>query len=85
MLIASLETAISKNHETVIVFASKDTPHTLGTLTHGIKSQEFILSDLKVIIEIQESCFEASAEGILIGDTKHHDTSPVVTGKVHSL
>lgn len=55
---------VSKNHESVVSLASDGSAHTLGRVTHGIKRQEVILSDLKLIPKVlQTSLKHASQQG----------------------
>ncbi len=50
LFIAALKPCISEDHETVIVFASKNATHTLRNLPHCIECEEFIFPYLESII-----------------------------------
>lgn len=51
----SLTHLVCKNHESIVRFAPDGSAHTLGSMSHGIKGQKVILSDLKVIPEILQT------------------------------
>lgn len=51
----SLTHLVCKNHESIVCFASDGSPHTLGSMSHGIERQKVILSDLKVIPDILQT------------------------------
>lgn len=63
-LVRNVTHLVSKDHESVVSLASDGSAHTLSSVTHGIKRQEVILSDLKLIPKVlQTSLKHASQHG----------------------
>lgn len=53
---------VSKNHESVVCFASDGSAHTLCGVTHGIKRQEVVLSDLKLIPKVLQTSLKHASQ-----------------------
>jgi hypothetical protein len=85
LFITALESRICKHHESVIVFASEYTSHTLRNLSHGIESEKIILPNLESIIKVFHSRHQVSAKCVLIGYTKHKHTASIVSREVNTL
>ena len=46
---------VSKDHESVISLSPDSSSHTLSSVTHGIKRQKVILSDLELIPKVLQT------------------------------
>ena len=46
---------VSKDHESVISLSPDSSSHTLSSVTHGVKGQEVILSDLELVPEVLQT------------------------------
>lgn len=54
---------VSENHEPVVCLASDGSANTLGSVAHGIKRQEVVLSDLKMIPQVLQASLKRASEG----------------------
>ena len=76
---------ISKYHQSVVIFWTKNSTYTLTGLTHGIKSEKIIFSNSKTILQKTHSCFQSPRQSILIRYPKYYDTPAIMPSEIYSF
>jgi len=57
---------ISKQHDAVVGLAPETAADTLGSVSHGVKREEVVLSDLELFPQVLEPRLQESKTGLLV-------------------
>ena len=85
MLVASSISLVGKNHQSIVVFGSKYTAYTLASLSHGVKRQEIVFTNVEVVFQEIHPGFQVARQSVLVWDAKDYHTTTIMASKIDPL